>query len=101
MDIGGSTLIIVIIAVAVVLMGFMWMVTLVRKVGPNEALIIYGLGTGGMPRVIKGGGTVVIPLLQSARELSLELMSFDVAPTQDLYTRQGVAVDGGTGAQVK
>src|SRR5437867_1184044 len=101
MDFSGSTLIIVIIAVAVVLMGFMWMVTLVRKVGPNEALIIYGLGTGGHPKVIKGGGTVVLPLLQSARELSLELMSFDVAPTQDLYTRQGVAVNVEAVAQIK
>src|SRR3954452_11174372 len=101
MDIGGSSLIIVIIAVAVILMGFMWMVTLVRKVGPNEALIIYGLGTAGHPKVIKGGGTVVIPLLQSARELSLELMSFDVAPTQDLYTRQGVAVNVEAVAQIK
>src|SRR5438105_15663492 len=101
MDISGSTLIIVIIAVVVILMGFMWMVTLVRKVGPNEALIIYGLGTGGHPKVIKGGGTVVIPLMQSARELSLELMSFDVAPTQDLYTRQGVAVKVEAVAQIK
>jgi flotillin len=101
MDFNGGTLIIVIIAVAVILMGFMWMVTLVRKVGPNEALIIYGLGTGGHPKVIKGGGTVVIPLMQSARELSLELMSFDVAPTQDLYTRQGVAVNVEAVAQIK
>src|SRR5256714_10043089 len=101
MDISGSTLIIVIIAVAVILMGFMWMVSLVRKVGPNQALIIYGLGTGGHPRVIKGGGTVVLPFLQNARELSLELMSFDVAPTQDLYTRQGVAVNVEAVAQIK
>src|SRR5438477_10616594 len=101
MDLSGSTLVIVIIAVAVILMGFMWMVTLVRKVGPNEALIIYGLGTAGHPKVIKGGGTVVLPLLQSARELSLELMSFDVAPTQDLYTRQGVAVNVEAVAQIK
>ncbi|MDQ6694853.1 MAG: SPFH domain-containing protein [Chloroflexota bacterium] len=77
------------------------MVTLVRKVGPNQALIIYGLGTGNHPKVIKGGGVVVLPLLQSARELSLELMSFDVAPTQDLYTRQGVAVNVEAVAQIK
>ena len=95
------TIAIVIAAVFVVLMGFAWIVTLVRKVGPNEALIIYGLGTHNQPRVIKGGGTVVLPLLQSARELSLELMSFDVAPTQDLYTRQGVAVNVEAVAQIK
>src|SRR6476660_8128027 len=100
MDIGGS-LLIVIILVVVILMGFMWMVTLVHKVGPNEALIIYGIGTGGHPKVIKGGGTVVLPLVQNSRALSLELMSFDVAPTQDLYTRQGVAVNVEAVAQIK
>ena len=101
MDSNLVTLGIVVVAILVIIMGFTWIVTLVRKVGPNEALIIYGLGTGGHPKVIKGGGTVVLPLLQSARELSLELMSFDVAPTQDLYTRQGVAVNVEAVAQIK
>src|SRR5436305_7834708 len=96
-----GTPIIVIVAVVVILMGFMWMVTLVRKVGPNEALIIYGLGTHNQPKVIKGGGTVVVPLLQTTRLIPLELMSFDVAPTQDLYTRQGVAVNVEAVAQIK
>jgi flotillin len=95
------TLVIALGAVLVIIMGLAWIVTLVRKVGPNEALIIYGMATGGQPRVIKGGGTVVLPLLQSARELSLELMSFDVAPMQDLYTRQGVAVNVEAVAQIK
>ncbi len=92
---------IIIALVLIILLGLMWIVTLVRKVGPNEALIIYGLGTHGQPRVIKGGGAVVLPLIQSARSLSLELMSFDVAPQQDLYTRQGVAVNVEAVAQIK
>jgi len=87
--------------VFVIILGMAWIVTLVRKVGPNQALIIYGLGTGGTPKVIKGGGALVVPLLQSARELSLELMSFDVAPTQDLYTRQGVSVNVEAVSQIK
>lgn len=71
---------------------------LFRKAGPHQALIVYGFrGT----RVIKGRGTVVFPMLETARELSLELMSFDVAPTQDLYTRQGVAVTVEAVAQIK
>ena len=40
-------------------------------------------------------------MVQSARELSLELMSFDVAPQQDLYTKQGVAVTVEAVAQIK
>jgi flotillin len=97
----GLNLLIIVALVFIFLMGLAWVVTLVRKVGPNQALIIYGLGTAGHPKVIKGGGVVVLPLLQSARELSLELMSFDVAPTQDLYTRQGVAVNVEAVAQIK
>lgn len=97
----GGTLLIVASLVVIILLGLMWIVSLVRKVGPNQALIIYGLGTGTQPKVVKGGGVVVMPLLQSAKELSLELMSFDVAPTQDLYTRQGVAVNVEAVAQIK
>jgi flotillin len=69
-----------------------------RKVGPNQALIVYGFrGT----RVIKGHGTVVLPMVEHANELSLELMSFDVAPKQDMYTKQGVAVSVEAVAQIK
>ncbi|MBV9670104.1 MAG: flotillin family protein, partial [Acidobacteriales bacterium] len=39
--------------------------------------------------------------LENCRELSLELMSFDVAPQQDLYTKQGVAVTVEAVAQIK
>src|SRR5208282_2599762 len=42
-----------------------------------------------------------LPMLENARELSLELMSFDVAPQQDLYTKQGVAVTVEAVAQIK
>jgi flotillin len=62
---------------------------LYRKAGPHEALVVYGFrGT----RIVKGRGTVIFPMVENYRGLSLELMSFDVAPQQDLYTRQGVAV---------
>src|SRR5665213_299419 len=71
---------------------------LFRKAGPHQALIVYGFRG---PRVIKGRGTFVVPMLESARELSLELMSFDVAPQQDLYTMQGVAVTVEAVAQIK
>jgi flotillin len=69
-----------------------------RKAGPHEALIVYGFRG---PRVIKGHGTVIFPMVENCRELSLELMSFDVAPQQDLYTRQGVAVTVEAVAQIK
>ena len=71
---------------------------LYRKAGPHEALVVYGFrGT----RVVKGHGTIIFPMIETCRDLSLELMSFDVAPQQDLYTKQGVAVTVEAVAQIK
>src|SRR5512142_247755 len=69
-----------------------------RIAGPNEAFIVTGMR--GL-RIVNGGGTIVLPLIENARQLSLELMSFDVAPVQDLYTNQGVAVTVEAVAQIK
>src|SRR5271169_7084909 len=94
-----STIIVVVglcLLLLIVLMGIM--AKMFRKAGPNEALIVYGFRG---PRVIKGHGTVIFPVVEHCRELSLELMSFDVAPQQDLYTRQGVAVTVEAVAQIK
>jgi flotillin len=90
-----------IIAVGVVLVIFFLMGTfarLYRKAGPHEALVVYGMRR---TRVIKGRGTVIYPMMENWRRLSLELMSFDVAPKQDLYTKQGVAVTVEAVAQIK
>src|SRR5689334_11906795 len=71
---------------------------LYRKAGPHEALVVYGFrGT----RVVKGHGTIIFPMVENCHDLSLELMSFDVAPQQDLYTKQGVAVTVEAVAQIK
>src|SRR3981081_4473845 len=71
---------------------------LYRKAGPHEALVVYGFrGT----RIVKGHGVVIFPMIENYRMLSLELMSFDVAPEKDLYTRQGVAVTVEAVAQIK
>jgi flotillin len=85
-----------IVVATLMLLGFV--AQMYRKVGPNEAFIVYGVGG---TRVIKGGGTLIFPMIHSWKALSLELMSFDVAPRQDLYTRQGVAVTVEAVAQIK
>ncbi len=72
--------------------------SLLPKVGPNQALIVYGQGG---TKIITGGAQFVIPLFKRAQEFSLELMSFDVAPTQALYTTQGVAVNVEAVTQIK
>lgn len=41
---------------------------LYRKAGPHEALIVYGVrGT----RIVKGHGTVILPMVENCQELSL------------------------------
>ena len=72
--------------------------SLYKKAGPHEALVVYGFrGT----RIVKGRGVVIFPVVENYRQLSLELMSFDVAPEKDLYTKQGVAVTVEAVAQIK
>src|SRR5512146_979424 len=90
------------IIVGLMVLAFMLIMSLLarlyRKAGPHEALVVYGFrGT----RVVKGHGTIIFPMVENCRGLSLELMSFDVAPQQDLYTNQGVAVTVEAVAQIK
>jgi flotillin len=84
--------------IAVVVFLLVSLATLFRRAGPHEAIIVYGLR--GI-RIVKGGGTIIFPMVESSKTLSLELMSFDVAPKQDLYTKQGVAVTVEAVAQIK
>jgi flotillin len=84
--------------VLVVFLGMFWLASLYRKAAPNEALVVYGFRK---TRTVVGGGTVIFPIFENYRSLSLELMSFDVAPQQDLYTNQGVAVTVEAVAQLK
>src|SRR5579885_1032648 len=73
---------------------FSWL----HKVGPNQALIV---SHGSKVEFVTGGTKFVNHLTTRWQELSLELMSFDVAPSQDLYTTQGVAVNVEAVTQIK
>ena len=93
---------IILVAVGLMVLAILFLTSMLarlyRKAGPHEALIVYGFrGT----RVIQGHGTVIFPMVENCKGLSLELMSFDVAPQQDLYTKQGVAVTVEAVAQIK
>src|ERR1700747_338075 len=93
-----ATFVIAGLMVVAVLFLMAMLARLYRKAGPHEALVVYGFrGT----RIIKGRGSVIFPGVENCRLLSLELMSFDVAPKQDLYTKQGVAVTVEAVAQIK
>src|SRR6266404_317419 len=84
--------------VAVLFFAFFVITSWYRKAGPNEALIVYGFRG---PRIVIGKIALILPVVESWKLLSLELMSFDVAPQQDLYTTQGVAVTVEAVAQIK
>ena len=86
------------LGVLVIMLLMSFLASLYRKVGPHEALVVYGFRG---KRVITGHGTIVWPMFENCHGLSLELMSFDVAPQQDLYTKQGVAVTVEAVAQIK
>ncbi len=98
MSVALTILIIVVVAAVIFILLFLRFIgSLIQKVGPNEALIVYGRRT----RVITNGGTVVFPMLEQATRFSLELMSFDVAPQKSLYTNQGIAVNVEAVTQLK
>src|SRR5216684_1614456 len=84
--------------VLVLLMLMIVVARMYRKAGPHEALIVYGMGG---THVYTGRGAIIFPMVQTCKDLSLELMSFDVAPQQNLYTHQGVAVTVEAVAQIK
>ncbi len=80
------------------------------KVGPNQVLVVSGRkrryvepdGTVVVRgfRIVKGGGTFVIPVLEKVDVLSLELLTIDVQ-TPEVYTSKGVPVKVDGVAQIK
>lgn len=75
------------------------------KVGPDEALIVSGrkkkLPNGQVVgfRIVRGGATLVMPVLETAKTISLRIMPLDV--NSSAYTSQGVQVTVDGIAQVK
>lgn len=75
------------------------------KVGPDEALIVSGrkkkMANGQEVgfRIVRGGATFVIPVLEVAKTISLGIMPLDV--NSSAYTSQGVQVTVDGVAQVK
>ncbi|MFN2222849.1 MAG: flotillin family protein [Candidatus Promineifilaceae bacterium] len=80
----------------------------VKKVGPNEVLIISGRGDRRRHeeqivsrfRIVTGGRSFVWPVLERVDDLSLEIMTIDIT-TPDVPTSQGVPVTVDGVAQVK
>lgn len=83
-----------------------------KKAGPDEALIVYGrrkrLGSKVVDaegetrsfRIVRGGGTFVIPAWEGHERLSLKLMTLDIN-LEDVYTVQGIPIRVRAVAQCK
>src|SRR5438067_12207243 len=80
------------------------------KAGPNQVLVVSGrkhtyrdpdgtIQSRGF-RIVKGGGTFVIPVVEKVDLLSLELLTIDVQ-TPEVYTSKGVPVRVDGVAQIK
>ncbi|SEO36245.1 flotillin [Amphibacillus marinus] len=93
--IGGVVLGIIFLAILVYIAKY-------KTVGPDEALIVTGnllgsgsnvvdSGDGKKIKIIRGGGTFVVPVFQRAEPLSLLNHKLEVGTT-DTYTKQGVPV---------
>src|SRR5438552_4801513 len=80
------------------------------KVGPNQVLVVSGrrhrlVDADGTQqyrgfRVVKGGGSFIIPMIEKVDLLSLELLTIDVQ-TPEVYTSKGVPVKVDGVAQIK
>ncbi|MGO8764435.1 MAG: flotillin family protein [Limisphaerales bacterium] len=97
------------IVIVIILLMAVW-ASRYTKVGPNQVLIVSGrkhrytdpdgqVQLRGF-RVVKGGGTFVIPVIEKVDLLSLELLTIDVQ-TPEVYTSKGVPVKVDGVAQTK
>ena len=106
---GAVAVVVVGLVIAFFLLLIVW-ASRYTKVGPNEVLIVSGkqhrvIGADGKPairgfRVVKGGGTFIIPVVEKSDILSLELLTIDVQ-TPEVYTSKGVPVKVDGVAQIK
>lgn len=83
-----------------------------KKVGPDEALIIFGSkklfgkkvvddsGEAIGLRIVRGGGAFVKPLVESYERLSLKMMTLDL-DLNHVYTARGIPINVKAVAQVK
>jgi len=104
-----SVLALVLVVVAVL---YLMARMLYKKVGPDEAMIVYGRkkifgdkvkneqGVTEGFRIVRGGGTFVLPVSEQFRIISLRMMTLDI-DLQHVYTSQGIPINVKAVAQVK
>jgi len=106
---GGIAIYAVGIVVLLIILAAIW-ASRYTKVGPNQVIVVSGRthnyvdpdGTKLVRgfRLVKGGGTFVMPVIEKVDLLSLELLTIDVQ-TPEVYTSKGVPVQVDGVAQIK
>lgn len=106
----GSIAVAIIVVIVVIGMLLLFLAKRYKMVGPNQVLIVSGRkhkaqdAEGNVTqrgfRVVKGGGTFVMPVVEQVAFLSLELLTIDVQ-TPEVYTSKGVPVKVDGVAQIK
>jgi flotillin len=107
---GGVLIIVVVAIVLVVFINLALWISRYTKVGPNQVLIVSGrkhrmADVGGAVvergfRIVKGGGTFVLPIVERADILPLELLTIS-ANTPKIYAAKGVPLTVDWAAQIK
>lgn len=103
---GGLAIVAAVVVVVVFFLLIIVVLSRYTKVGPNQVLIVSGrkhrLEDGGVVgfRIVKGGGTFVVPIFEKVDLLSLELLTIDVQ-TPEVYTSKGVPVKVDGVSQIK
>lgn len=103
---------IAVVLAAALLVAYLVVRTRYKKVGPDEALIVYGrrrlfgpkvTGADGKVegfRIVHGGGTFIAPGYESYERLSLKMMTLEIN-LPHVYTEQGIPINVRAVAQVK
>ncbi len=101
-----------IVGIVLLFVVYLFFRTRYKKAGPDEALIVFGRrkyfgkkvrdlkGDVESFRIIRGGGTFVIPAWESYERLSIKMMTLDI-DLHHVYTVQGIPINVRAVAQVK
>lgn len=77
-----------------VILGVVILLSCYKKVRPNEVMIITGAFLKGKPKVVKGAGAVVIPLLQAYNVLDLSSFTLPLKVESNTLTQVPLIVEG-------
>ena len=93
MDISPGPLMLVVSIVLIISFFFVMLVLQYKRCPSNRVLVVYGKIAGAQAaRCIHGGGTFVIPLMQSYAYMSLEPMTIDIE-LQSALSKKNIRVN--------